>query len=77
MKLLPGSVSLVTKGNYLFLIGIETDAEHLRPIAVRFDARKKCLARPKTATKQGNFADGTCIIKQQCLHTGRTAYHTK
>ena len=44
MKLLPGSVSLVTKGNYLFLIGIETDTEHLRPIAVRFDVRKNtCL----------------------------------
>ena len=40
MKLLLGSVSLVTKGSYLFVFGIETDVEHLRPVAVRFDVRK-------------------------------------
>ena len=43
-KFLPLSLSVVTKGNYLFLFGIDADAEHLRPIAVRFDVRKNaCL----------------------------------
>ena len=44
VKLMPGSISSMTRGNYLFLFGIETNAEHLRPIALRFDVRKNaCL----------------------------------
>ena len=32
-----GSTSMVTEGNYLFIFG--TDAEYIRPIAVRFDVK--------------------------------------
>ena len=37
IKLHPSSPSVVTKGNYLFLFGVED--EYLRPVAVRFDVK--------------------------------------
>ena len=57
MKLAPVSLSLVTKGNYLFVFGI--DAEYWREIAVRFDVRKNKwldLKIPPCNTSQGRRA---------------------
>ena len=57
MKLYPISLSLVTKGNYLFLFGI--DVECWREIAVRLDVRKNTwldLKYPPYRASQGRRA---------------------
>ena len=70
MKLFPGIVSLVTKGNYLFLIGIETDAEHLRPIAVRFDVRKNAWLDLKSPPYNASWQMASALLNNNVYIMG-------
>ena len=70
MKLLLGSVSLVTKGSYLFVFGIETDSEHLRPIAVRFDVRKNTYLDLKPPPCKASYQMASALLNNNVYIIG-------
>ena len=61
MALYPGSLSLVTKGNYLFLFGC--DADYFREIAVRFDVRKNTWLDLKSPPYKASIGMGATLLK--------------
>ena len=61
MTLCPFSLSLVAKGNYLFLFG--TDAKYYRPIVVRFDVRKNTWLELRNPPYNASLGIGATLLK--------------
>ena len=70
VKFLPLSLSVVTKGNYLFLFGIDADAEHLGPIAVRFDVRKNACLDLKPPPYKASWKSTSALLNNSVYVIG-------
>ena len=68
VNLLPYTISLVTKGNYLFLFG--ADAEHLRPMAVRFDVRKNTWLDLKSPPYKASLQMASALLNSNVYIMG-------
>ena len=68
MKFIPGSLSVVTKGNYLLLFGAE--AEYMREVAVRFDVKTNTWLDLKPPPHKASMGIATTLSKDNIYLLG-------
>ena len=61
VALRPGSLSMVTKGSYLFVFGV--DAKYHRPVAMRFDVRKNTWLDLKPPPRRAAVRMAVALLK--------------
>ena len=71
IKIMPFGFSLVTKGNYLFLFGVNSNAENYKPIAACFDAQTGWLDLKAPPYKAVLQMASTLLNNHVCIMGGQ------